>query len=80
MFDRSIVYELDFKQSWNLVKMSLEEIDTDKNGKTQLSKWTYTTTLKIPDHAYYTLYPDQILTKLVRLHVLCYLLSPISLK
>jgi len=53
MFDKSIVYKLDFKQGWNLIRTSLEETYTDEEGKTHASKWRYTTIDAIPDDTEY---------------------------
>jgi|GEM_PF-2663553 hypothetical protein len=48
LYDKKLVYQLDFKKGWNAVKISLDEIYTDSDGKTYASKWTYQTVDEMP--------------------------------
>ena len=53
------VYELDFKQGWNLVKVSAEGIFTDKDDNRYVSKWVYSTIPEIPENAKYLYFPEE---------------------
>lgn len=43
------IKNLEFKTGWNMVKISSNEIYTDKEGKTYTTKWTYETIDSFPE-------------------------------
>lgn len=53
------VYKMDFKQGWNLVKVSAEGIFTDKDDNRYVSRWVYSTIPQIPENAKYLYFPEE---------------------
>ncbi|WP_203294058.1 hypothetical protein [Luteirhabdus pelagi] len=47
-YNESTTYQLDFKEGWNLIKVSADEIYVGNNGKNYISKWSYETIPNIP--------------------------------
>ena len=57
MYTHTVHYDLDFKPGWNLVKYEIEEVFTDRDGKTYIKSDRYSIIPEIPSEIEFHFFP-----------------------